>query len=151
MIYYAITVNAQDIVTGVHECATPFLTEHFQHSEDFKNDSIIPIESEIDGIVGLPLAALSEDYTPRPLEWLIENGYAERPPGFELIDGELIRQDAPAEELPPGIKKRLDIADARISALEAEIEKIMPAVAMLKRMDVVGLKQIEKPTSVKSK
>ena len=50
-------------------------------------------------------------------------GLANIPPGHELIDGELIRQDAPAEELPPGIKKRLEMAEARIAALEAEIEE----------------------------
>lgn len=131
MIYYAITVNAQDIVTGVHECLTPFSAKHFERSPDFASDRIIDIPNDITGIVGLPLAALNEDYTPKPIVWLIENGYAECPAGFELIDGELIRQDAPAEELPPGIKKRLEIADARISALEAEIEKIMPAVAKI--------------------
>lgn len=135
MIYYAITVNAQDIVTGVHECATPFLTEHFQHSEDFKNDSIIPIESEIDGIVGLPLAALSEDYTPKPLEWLIENGYAECPPGYELVDGGLVEVDLPATEQPPTIRDPLQRMDNE-AALEARASRVM--FRALAKTDVIS-------------
>lgn len=112
MIYYAITVSPDHIVTGVHACATPFLSDHFRHSEDFKNDSIIPVESEIDGIVGLPLEALNEDYTPKPLIWLIRNGYADVPEGFELIGDELVPVSIPVENLPPTLRETLDSIQA---------------------------------------
>lgn len=130
-LYFAITVNQEGFVTGMHACSSSMEQGFFAKNEEFSGDTVIPVDEMKTGILGLPLAALNEDYTPKPLKWRIENGYTLCPPGHELIDGELIRQDAPAEELPPGIKKRLEMAEARIAALEAEIENIVPVMTGL--------------------
>lgn len=149
-LYFAITVNQEGIVTGMHTCSNPMEQGFFAGSKEFSGDTVIPVDEMKTGILGLPLAALNEGYTPKPLAWLIENGYAECPPGFELIDGELIEITAPIESQPQSIRQKIEDADARIAALEEELKKLKPTITTL-ALDVVGLKQIEKPTSVKSK
>lgn len=149
-LYFAITVNQDGVVTGMHTCSNPMEQGFFAGSEEFSGDTVIPVDEMKTGILGLPLAALNEDYTPKSLVWLIENGYAECPPGYDLIDGQLVKIDAPIENQPQSIRQRIEDADARIAALEEELKKLKPTITTL-ALDVVGLKQIEKPTFVKSK
>ena len=144
--YYALTIRG-DLITGVHSSTTPFTPDQFERNPKLANDIVMPFEKgeykaghsmrEYDGGKLLPLIDR------------IKAGLANIPPGHELIDGELIRQDAPAEELPPGIKKRLEMADARIAALEAEIEKIVPFMTGLGQ-GVLDFNRIEEPKTYKT-
>lgn len=149
-LYFAITVNQDGVVTGMHTCSNPMEQGFFAGSEEFSGDTVIPVDEMKTGILGLPLAALNEDYTPKPLVDRILDGFASVPAGHELIDGQLIKTEAPIEAQPQSIRQRIEDAGARIAALEEELKKLKPTITTL-ALDVVGLKQIEKPTSVKSK
>lgn len=134
-LYFAITVNQEGFVTGMHACSNPMEQGFFAGSEEFSGDTVIPVDEMKTGILGLPLAALNEDYTPKPLEWRIENGYTLCPPGYELIDGELVKVDLPAEEQPPGIRQTLEQMNA---AAEQEAKAARVMFRALAKTDVIS-------------
>ena len=138
MMYYALTLRG-DIITGVHSGTRPFVPDQFERNPKLSNDVVIPFESgeyktgrDIREYVGGKL---------RPLADRILNGLASVPSGYEMIDGQLVKIDAPIEEQPQSIRQRIEDADARIAALEDEIARMRSSVSVLSQ-DIASIESM---------
>ena len=108
MMYYALTVNADHIITGVHESLTPITTSTFRNNTSLSEDTVILIESPAEFKSFMDIRCYNEDGTLKPLLWCIENGYIPLPPDKEIVNGELVDKEIPAEEQPQTLKEYLD-------------------------------------------
>ena len=106
--YYALTVNADQIITGVHESATPILTDTFAENPELADDTVVTIPTPADYQTYTHILCYDEDGTRKPDLWCIENGYMELPPNKEIINGELVDKEIPAEEQPQTLKQYLE-------------------------------------------
>ena len=106
--YYALTVNADQIITGVHESGTPITTNTFSANAELSEDTVVSIPSPAEYQIYTHILCYEEDGTLKDLVWCIENGYMELPPDKEIINGELVDKEIPAEEQPQILKEYLD-------------------------------------------
>ena len=123
--YYAITIK-DGIITGVHESEKPITDKTFALNPKLAGQKVMPFTSG-----GYREGHALAEYTDgklRPLMDRIAEGLAEIPEGFELIDGELVKRDVPAEEAPPKLLDLLSAAASKIAALEAELVLLKPKV-----------------------
>lgn len=138
--YYALTIRG-NLITGVHTSAQPFKNDQFKHNPKLASDEVVPFDSgeyatghDVREYVGGVLL---------PIVDRIKAGFADVPPGHELIDGELVKLDASIEIQPPSIRQRIEDADARIAALEEEIAKMRSSVSVLSQ-DLTDSKSLVK-------
>ena len=106
--YYALTINADQIITGVHESVAPILTDAFAANPELADDTVITISAPMDYQTYTHILCYDEDGVQKDFVWCIENGYMELPPNKEIINGELVDKEIPAEEQPQTIKQYLD-------------------------------------------
>ena len=106
--YYALTINADQIITGVHESDTPILTDTFSANPELADDTVVTIPTPADYQTYTHILCYNEDGTLKDFVWCIENGYMELPPSKEIINGELIDKEIPAEEQPQTLKQYLE-------------------------------------------
>lgn len=106
--YYALTINTDQIITGVHESVTPILTDTFSANPELSEDTVVSIPAPADYQTYTHILCYEEDGTRKPDLWCIENGYMELPPNKEIINGELVDKEIPAEEQPQTLKEYLD-------------------------------------------
>ena len=135
--YYALTVNAYQIITGVHESVAPILTDTFAANPELADDTVVPFESG-EYAQGYHLDEYADGVL-RPLVDRIADGLAAVPDGFELIDGELIKRDVPVEDAPPKLLDMLTAANAEITALKLKLAELEPTITTLTR-DVSDVK-----------
>lgn len=122
---YAVTINEEGIITGQHCSALPITDETFANSPTYAGQTVRPTPAMWLGIEGLHVEACDpETLEPKPLIWRIEHGYTACPEGFELIDGELIKVDAPVTERPETIKGMLGRIEADAEA-EQRASRVM--------------------------
>lgn len=122
---YAVTINEEGIITGQHCSALPITDETFANSPTYAGQTVRPTPAMWLGIEGLHVEACDpETLEPKPLIWRIEHGYTACPEGFELIDGELIKVDAPVTEQPETIKGMLGRIEADAEA-EQRASRVM--------------------------
>ena len=88
--YYALTINADQIITGVHESLTPITETTFALNPDLVNDTVVQIESRKGYEVDTDLRIYKEDGTKQTEAWQIENGYMELPKNTKIVDGVLV-------------------------------------------------------------
>ena len=105
--HYALTINADQIITGVHESGTPITTNMFSANAELSEDTVVSIPSPADYQTYTHILCYDEDGALKDLVWCIENGYMELPPNKEIINGELVDKEIPAEEQPQTIKQYL--------------------------------------------
>ena len=126
--YYALTVNGDLIITGVHESLSVISTNMFISNPNYADDEVIVIDSPAEFESDMDIRCYNEDGTLKPLLWRIENGYTPLPFDKEIINGELVDKEVPAEEQPKSLMEYLDeqFAGARkessdcIDAVKAE-------------------------------
>lgn len=126
--YYALTVNGDRIITGVHESLSVISTNMFISNPNYADDEVIVIDSPAEFESDMDIRCYNEDGTLKPLLWRIENGYTPLPFDKEIINGELVDKEVPAEEQPKSLMEYLDeqFAGARkessdcIDAVKAE-------------------------------
>lgn len=106
--YRAITVKHNGIISGVHDSAVPFVTNHFARNPELVDDTVVLISESGEYRTGLHVLCYNEDGTQKPDVWCIENGYMELPPNKEIINGELVDKEIPAEEQPQTLKQYLE-------------------------------------------
>ena len=123
MMYYALTVNADHNITGVHESLTPITTSTFRNNTSLSEDTVILIESPAEFKSFMDIRCYNEDGTLKPLLWCIENGYIPLPPDKEIVNGELVDKEIPAEEQPQTLKEYLDEQFASIRNETAPAQK----------------------------
>lgn len=105
--YYALTVNAYQIITGVHESVTPITETTFAANPELVDDTVIPFDAG-EYQTYTHILCYNDDGIRKPDLWCIENGYMELPPNKEIINGELVDKEVPAEEQPQTLKQYLD-------------------------------------------
>ena len=128
MIYTALTIRG-DLITGVHSSTMPFTPDQFERNPKLANDIVVPFESG-EYRAGHDLREYMNGKL-RPLADRISDGLTSIPSGYEVIDGQLVKIDAPIEDQPQSIHQRIEDADARISALEDEIARMRSSVSVL--------------------
>jgi hypothetical protein len=106
--YYALTINTDHIITGVHESMHLIAADAFSANPDLSEDTVVVIESPAEFDSFVDVRCYNEDGTRKPLVWCIENGFMPMPPNKEIINGELVDKDVPAEEQPKTLKEDLD-------------------------------------------
>ena len=106
--YYALTINKDNIITGVHESMNPIAADMFSTNPDLSEDTVVVIESPAEFDSFVDIRCYNEDGTRKPDLWCIENGYMELPPNKEIINGELVDKEIPAEEQPQTLKQYLE-------------------------------------------
>lgn len=112
--YYVITVK-DGLVTGRHESTTAITADTFATSDIFAGNIVQEIEPDSEYRAGFQLAEFDAQGKLRPLIDRINEGLAEVPAGFELIDGELVETLVTETEAPPTLM-------ARVMAAESEAE-----------------------------
>ena len=106
--YYALTINADQIITGVHESMHPIAADTFSANPVLSEDTVVVIDSMAEFQANVDVRCYNEDGTLKPLIWCIENGFMPIPPNKEIINGELVDKEVPAEEQPQTLKEYLD-------------------------------------------
>ena len=104
--YYALTIR-NGIITGVHESAISIAVDTFARNKEFSDDTVVNISSPAMYQADTHILIYNEDGTRKPDLWCIENGYMELPPNKEIINGELVDKEIPAEEQPQTLKEYL--------------------------------------------
>ena len=115
--YYAITIMADGLITDRHESMRVITADMFAESEYYAGQEVVEIAPEdeyqgghwLDEYVGGKIL---------PLVDRIIMGRAEVPPGYEMIDGELVAVEMPVEDHPESIRDKI----ARIDS-QAETEQ----------------------------
>jgi hypothetical protein len=120
--YYALTINADQIITGVHESASPIAETTFAENPELAEDTVLPIDEPNEYQAGQPMAAYTDGVL-RPLIDRINEGLASVPEGVELIDGELVKTDVPVEEAPPKLIDRIRALETELAALKPKIQE----------------------------
>jgi hypothetical protein len=138
--YRAITVKPNGIISGVHDSAVPFVTNHFARNPELANDAVVLIPESGEYRTGLHILCYNEDGTQKPDVWCIQNGYMALPPDKEIINGELVAIERPPEEAPETIKNvilglqtkvtelegKLAMQDEKIGRIEMKVEPVTP-------------------------
>lgn len=106
--YYALTINTDQIITGVHESGTPITETTFEATPELADDTVVSIPSPAEYQIYTHILCYEEDGTLKDLVWCIENGYMDLPPNKEIINGELVDKEIPADEQPQTLKEYLD-------------------------------------------
>lgn len=106
MLHYVLTLQGTRI-TGVHENALPFPEDFFENSAVYAQDEIRAIPDRADYVRGEDIRAYTADGQLRPLVDRILEGLADVPPGYELIDGELVLTEVPEQDAPPKLLDRI--------------------------------------------
>lgn len=105
---YAVTIK-DGIITGQHCSSLPITEETFENSPAYAGQTVRATPAMWLGIEGLHVDACDpETLEPKPLIWRIEHGYSLCPPGYELVDGALVKVDAPVAEQPESVRQMLE-------------------------------------------
>lgn len=115
--YYAITIMADGLITDRHESMRVITADMFVESEYYMGQEVVEIAPEDEYQGGHWL----DEYVGGKLLPLIDRiimGRAEVPPGYEMIDGELVAVEKPVEEQPESVRDKI----ARIDS-QAEVEQ----------------------------
>lgn len=127
MINYVITVR-DGYITGVHS-GIGVSKESFAESR-YAEDEVIDVPADSEYQTGHKLAEYTDGRL-RPLLDRVLDGLADVPPGYELIDGELIAVDKPVEEQSDSsIKSRLERMDAQAETEQKAARVMFRALAM---------------------
>lgn len=122
--YYALTINADQIITGIHESVTPILTDTFAANPELADDTVVTIPAPVDYQTYTHILCYNEDGTRKPDLWCIENGYMELPPDKEIINGELVDMNTPIENIPPTLMEKITEAQNANMNATAAVEEL---------------------------
>ena len=131
--YYALTLNKDLIITGVHESLQPISHDAFASIPALSSDTLLSIASTADYRTGEHILCFHDDGTRRHDLWCIQQGYMELPPNKEIINGELIDKQVPAEDQPQTLKGFLEeqiglvrqVTDTKLSSLKPIVTQLM--------------------------
>lgn len=133
--HYALTVNAEHIITGVHESMNPITADMFKNNAALSRDAVIAVDTPAWYESFVDIRCYNGDGTKKSIVWCIENGYMPMPPHKEIINGELVEADTPVEDQPDSsIKSRLERLDAQAEAEQKAARVMFRALA---RADVI--------------
>lgn len=122
--FYAITITDGGLITGRHESGTPISAEVFAHNPSYAGQRVREIAADDAFTAGHWLGEYDDNNRLKPLVERINDGYAQVPNGFELIDGELVAANMPETEAPPSLIERIERAETA-HALEASAAKVI--------------------------
>ena len=120
---YCLTVQG-NLITGVHEKEGAFTEKTFLRNPWLTDSTVVPIKEPAEYEAGVDIRCYYKNGKMRPLLWCIEQGYAKVPDGYDLIEKELIKLDAPVSEAPPTIRQRMDAQENQIAQLLEQLNEI---------------------------
>ena len=123
--FYALTINTDQIITGVHESGTPITTNAFSANAELSEDTVVSIPSPAEYQTHTHILCYNENGTRKSDVWCIENGFMELPPYAEIIDGELIYREMPPEEASPTLEEYFA---TMVNEAKAEAKALVDAV-----------------------
>ena len=129
IMYYALTIR-NGIITGVHESTISIAVDTFARNKEFSGDTVVNISSPAMYQADTHILIYNEDGTRKPDLWCIENGYMDLPPNKEIINGELVDKEIPAEKQPQTLKEYLD---AQFSSVRQETAPAQKAATVMFR------------------
>lgn len=106
--HYALTINSDNIISGVHESLNPIADTTFAGNPELYRDRVVVISALVEFRTNEHILCYHEDGTRKPDLWCIEHGYMALPPNQEIINGELIDKQVPAEAQPQTLKEFLE-------------------------------------------
>lgn len=126
--HYALTINSDGIITGVHESRVPINETTFVANPELSSDSLRQIDSPAEYRIGEPILCYDENGTRKPDVWCIQNGYMALPPFMEIVEGELVHRETPAQDRNPTledffremVKGAMDETKAQMDALQQD-------------------------------
>ena len=98
--HYAITLDPQKIITGIHESLTPITASTFAVNPGFADHDVVAINGPSEYRTGESILCYNDDGIRKSDVWCIESGFMEMPPYAEIIDGVLVYREMPPEERP---------------------------------------------------
>lgn len=122
MIYKAVTIDAQGMITGVHESLSPIGVEAFLQSPIFAGCAVITIDENTEYSSGHKMAEYTAAGALKPLIDRITEGLVPVPEGYELVNGALVAVNVPATQAPASLQETLAQAQTRADAQQALIE-----------------------------
>lgn len=126
--HYALTINSDGIITGVHESRVPINETTFAANPELSSDSLQQIDSPAAYRIGEHALCYDEKGTRKPDVWCIQNSYMQLPPFMEIVEGELVHRETPAEDRNPTledffremVKEAIDETKAQMDALQQD-------------------------------
>ena len=138
--YYALTVNADHVITGVHESLVPIISGMFEKNPELAGDTVLVVDVPAEFRTGVDIRCFNQDGALKPILWCVENRYMELPAGKEIINGELVDKARPADEQPKTIKQYLDEQFSSIRQETAPAQKAATVMfRALAQTDVITL------------
>lgn len=125
--YHALTVDpATNRISGIHDCALPFVEKHFAQNPELASHTIIPTRNPGLFTVGFDLRAYNAELTAEiDIVLAIQQGYRPMPEGFEIVDGILVKKETPEQELPPDMQEILNEARNKMAEQEILITELL--------------------------
>lgn len=135
--YYAITIDSTGRITGRHESAVELTAEIFGATA-YAGQEVRPITQADEYRQGYLLSEYDAQHKLRPLLDRINEGLAEIPQGYELIDGELVQTQVPEAETPPTLMARVIAAEeAAVNSRADEAKATRVLFRALAQTDVI--------------
>ena len=106
MMYYALTINADQIITGVHESLSEFTDKTFANSPEFAGQMVTSLKDKAEYQERIDIRCFDKKGKLRSQVWRIGQGYEKLPEGAEIIDGVLVTKETTIEEAPPTLMER---------------------------------------------
>ncbi len=123
--HYAITLDPQKMITGIHESVAPITSSTFAANPGFANHDVVAINGPGEFRIGENILCYNDDGIRKSDVWCIENGFMDMPPYAEIIDGVLVYREMPPEERPVTLE---DYFGNLVSDAKAEIKVTIDAV-----------------------
>lgn len=115
--YHAITIK-DGRITGRHQSIAEITTDTFAQSPAFAGHQVQAVDAATEYAEGQLMAAYDPAGILRPLIDRINEGLAQVPDGYELIDGQLVETALPEQEAPPTLMARVQAAEAKAADAE---------------------------------
>ena len=140
-LYYAITINSNGVISGRHESKNPITALQFYNNPWLHGDIVRGVYSVSEYIEGVHIDCYDEAGKYKGHVWAIQNGYAEIPAGYEILDGKLI-ESVPAEgaPLPPSLEERLNnlkLANEQDSKINTLVFRALAQTDVIKPADAL--------------
>lgn len=134
--HFALTINSDGIITGVHESRLPINETTFAANPELSSDSLRQIDSPAEYRIGEHILCYDEKGARKPDVWCIQNGYMQLPPFMEIVEGELVHRDTPAEDRNPTledffrgiVQEARDETKAKMDALQQDAYRMSETV-----------------------
>lgn len=135
MLYHALSIK-DNIITGVFDSDKPITEDVLSGNPAFSGHEIIQIKDKSEYQTGQSILAYTPNGTLRPLIDRVQDGLAEVPSGYELIDGELVAIQVTEVDAPVSLMERLIAAEAKTRLLLEVVKDTLTDAQAVKNKNI---------------